>query len=116
MERKLDWSMMRKKAEVQDTLARNPSVSIAMLRLLRLTQFSTMHQTARTLRVFVSHTVSEQAWQTGGNAPEINVETGQGAPAWSLKIEGRLLEVEHQLSRCEPFTNANLPTASSCAG
>lgn len=26
MERKLDWNMMRKKVEVQDSLARNPSV------------------------------------------------------------------------------------------
>lgn len=26
MERKLDWTMMRKRAEVQDALARNPTV------------------------------------------------------------------------------------------
>lgn len=53
-------------------------------------------QTTRTLRVFVSHTVSGQPWQVGeaeGEGEGVNFETGQGIPAWSLKVEGRLLEV-----------------------
>ncbi|KAF7309650.1 SWI/SNF and RSC complex subunit [Mycena indigotica] len=81
MERKLDWTMMRKKAEIQDALARTPS-------------------TTRTLRIFLSHTVSGQAWQTTpdlNDAP--NFDTGEGIPAWSMKIEGRLLELPNQRMR-----------------
>ncbi|KAL1742058.1 hypothetical protein HDZ31DRAFT_44090 [Schizophyllum fasciatum] len=74
MERRLDWTMTRKKAEVQDALSRQVT-------------------TTRTLRIFLSHTVSGQPWQTGGMPPEnANFETGEGIPAWSLRIEGRLLE------------------------
>ena len=49
----------------------------------------------RTLRLFVSHTVSGQSWQAaeGGGGTEPSLETGQNIPAWALKIEGRLLEV-----------------------
>jgi len=49
-------------------------------------------QTTRTLRIFLSHTVSGQLWQTGGDVAA-NFETGEGIPAWAFKIEGRLLEV-----------------------
>ncbi|KAH7924416.1 SWI/SNF complex 60 kDa subunit [Leucogyrophana mollusca] len=85
MEKRLDWTMMRKKVEVQDALARNPT-------------------TTRMLRIFLSHTVSGQAWQVGesggdGGEAGVNFETGQGIPAWSLKIEGRLLEIPNQRSR-----------------
>ncbi|CAA7262676.1 unnamed protein product [Cyclocybe aegerita] len=81
MERKLDWTMMRKRAEVQDALGRTPT-------------------TIRTLRIFLSHTVSGQLWQTGGDIGTIaNFETGEGIPAWSFKIEGRLLEVPNQRNR-----------------
>ncbi|KAF4611499.1 hypothetical protein D9613_003669 [Agrocybe pediades] len=77
MERKLDWTMTRKKMEVQDALARTPT-------------------TTRTLRIFLSHTVSGQAWQ-GDVVPDF--ETGVGIPAWSFKIEGRLLEVPNHRHR-----------------
>ncbi|KAG5646924.1 hypothetical protein DXG03_002000 [Asterophora parasitica] len=77
MERKLDWTMMRKRAEIQDALARNPN-------------------TTRTLRIFMSHTVSGQLWQGDTSA---NFETGEGIPAWAFKIEGRLLELPNQRTR-----------------
>lgn len=81
MEKKLDWTMSRKKVEVQDALGRNPT-------------------TTRTLRLFLSHTVSGQLWQTGEAGVEgVNFETGQGIPAWSLKVEGRLLELPNQRAR-----------------
>jgi len=82
MERKLDWTMTRKKVEVQDALARNPT-------------------TTRTLRIFMSHTVSGQAWQTGaeGDVANVNFDTGEGIPAWSLKIEGRILEPPNQRAK-----------------
>ena len=54
------------------------------------TRFS---QTTRTLRLFLSHTVSGQLWQTGGDVGVPNFDTGEGIPAWAFKIEGRLLEV-----------------------
>lgn len=79
MERRLDWTMMRKKVEVQDALTRNPT-------------------TTRTLRIFLSHTVSGQLWQTGGDVVA-NFETGEGIPAWTFKIEGRMLELPNQRSR-----------------
>jgi hypothetical protein len=47
----------------------------------------------------LSHTVSGQVWQTGeteaaeGGDAGVNFETGQGIPAWAIKIDGRLLEV-----------------------
>ena len=64
-------------------------------------------QTTRTLRLFLSHTSSGQAWQSetsaSGTSDPPNFETGQGIPAWQLKIEGRLLEVSRiciSLSNC----------------
>ncbi|CAL1697797.1 unnamed protein product [Somion occarium] len=89
MERRLDWTMTRKRAEVQDALSRTMT-------------------TARTLRIFLSHTVSGQIWQQGGDssatpAPEsgsnINPETGEGIPAWQFKVEGRLLEIPNQRAK-----------------
>jgi len=81
MERKLDWNMMRKRVEVQDALSRTPT-------------------TSRTLRIFLNHTVVNQIWQTGAEAPvTANFETGEGIPAWTFRIEGRLLEVPNQRNR-----------------
>jgi len=84
MEKKLDWTIMRKKAEVQDALGRTASAT-------------------RTLRLFLSHTVSGQAWQSetsaSGTTDPPNFETGQGVPAWQLKIEGRLLEPPNQRAK-----------------
>ena len=104
MERKLDWTMMRKRVEVQDALGRIPSVRFFIVIyipiffyfctgiLIPLTSF--LSQTTRTLRIFLSHTVSSQQWQNVGEIPPAaNFETGEGIPAWAFKIEGRLLEV-----------------------
>ncbi|KAL6299811.1 SWI/SNF complex 60 kDa subunit [Sparassis latifolia] len=86
MERRLDWTMTRKRVEVQDTLGR-------------------VIATPRTLRIFLSHTVSGQTWQTvdgaglGGAEVKVNPETGEGIPAWSFRIEGRLLEIPNQRAK-----------------
>ncbi|TFK47128.1 SWI/SNF complex protein [Heliocybe sulcata] len=78
MEKRLDWTMTRKRVEVQDALGRPAT-------------------TTRTLRLFLSHTVSGQEWQKAeGATDDVNFDTGDGIPAWQLKIEGRLLEVPHQ--------------------
>ncbi|KAG1736394.1 uncharacterized protein EDB91DRAFT_1142248, partial [Suillus paluster] len=57
-DKSLDWMMNQKKVEVQDVLARNPT-------------------TTCTLRLFLSYTVSGQAWQTGKAAEGVNFKTGQ---------------------------------------
>lgn len=87
---------MRKKAEVQDALGRTASVRIKFISFLAMSNNYSV-QATRTLRLFLSHTSSGQAWQSespaSGTADPPNFETGQGIPAWQLKIEGRLLEV-----------------------
>lgn len=76
---------------------------------------SPARQTKRTLRIFMSHSVQNQAWQKeaglgkppgnelqadgtigsldGGNA---SFETGDGVPSWTFKIEGKLLQVTNR--------------------
>jgi len=89
MERRLDWTMTRKRVEVQDALQR-------------------ISPTTRTLRIFLSHTVSGQPWQQGMERgafsgaegdPKVNPETGEGIPAWQLRIDGRLLEIPNQRAK-----------------
>ncbi|CAE6486344.1 unnamed protein product [Rhizoctonia solani] len=74
-EKKLDWITQRKRIELQDGLQK-------------------VIKTRRTLRVFVSHTASNQAWQASENPAPPNFETGEGVPSWTLRIQGRLLEQE----------------------
>lgn len=51
-------------------------------------------QTKRTLRVFISNLASDQPSQLQSDADEDNVDLGTGgAPSWTLRIEGRLLDV-----------------------
>ncbi|ODN72925.1 hypothetical protein L202_08340 [Cryptococcus amylolentus CBS 6039] len=111
VEQKLDWTLMRKKAEVNDALGKPTRVK-------------------RALRVFVSNTAHDQDWQkeldaaAAGLAPtgeasasraegdkaekaegdvtmedpsapkkkEVDVSNGDGIAGWILKIEGRLLD------------------------
>ncbi|KAH8822733.1 SWI/SNF complex protein [Flagelloscypha sp. PMI_526] len=64
--------------EISDALSRPPS-------------------TTRTLRLFLSHTVSGQAWQTNSmdnDAEKPDFETGEGIAAWQFKLDGRLLEMQ----------------------
>ncbi|KAI0334313.1 SWI/SNF complex 60 kDa subunit [Cubamyces sp. BRFM 1775] len=83
MERKLDWTMTRKRVEVHDALQR-------------------IIPTTRTLRIFLSHTVSGQAWQregAEGEAAKPNLETGENIPAWQFRIDGRVLEIPNQRAK-----------------
>nr|ODN80287.1 hypothetical protein L203_05875 [Cryptococcus depauperatus CBS 7841] len=100
IEQKLDWTLMRKKAEVNDALGRPTRVK-------------------RTLRVFISNTAHDQTWQNELDATteadaennentfaregvaaeneaakrnEVDINTGKGIAGWTLKIEGRLLD------------------------
>lgn len=97
MEAKLDWTLLRKKAEINDALGRSTRIK-------------------RTLRVFLSNTAHDQAWQReekeGENKGEdasmadgekkdgeseekkdVDVNTGKGVAGWVLRIEGRMLDV-----------------------
>ncbi|TBU28428.1 SWI/SNF complex 60 kDa subunit [Dichomitus squalens] len=83
MERKLDWTMTRKRVEVHDALQR-------------------IIPATRTLRIFLSHTVSGQPWQregVEGDATKPNPETGENIPAWQLRIDGRMLELSNQRAK-----------------
>lgn len=61
---------MRKRLDIQEALGKPTKVR-------------------RTLRIFVSNTAADQASRPGDNF-EINDEN---APSWTLKVEGRLLDV-----------------------
>ncbi|KAJ7589538.1 hypothetical protein C8J56DRAFT_1076195 [Mycena floridula] len=69
------WTMTGKTVEIQDALAR-------------------IHTTTRTLRIFLSHTVSGQLWQVGVEGAEMTsiIEMGTNSPAWVFEVAGRLLE------------------------
>lgn len=94
IEQKLDWTLLRKKAEINDALGRSTRVK-------------------RTLRVFLSNTVHDQAWQVGEEKEkkegdvemtegtdekkdDVDLNTGKGVAGWVLRIEGRLLDVSAQ--------------------
>ncbi|KAI0742381.1 hypothetical protein C8Q80DRAFT_1187942, partial [Daedaleopsis nitida] len=80
MERKLDWTMTRKRVE-HDALQRIISAT-------------------RTLRIFLSHTVFGQACQREGPNPE----TGENIPAWQLRIDGLMLERQKERNPPQPPT------------
>lgn len=59
IEQKLDWTLLRKKAEINDALGRSTRVK-------------------RTLRVFLSNTVHNQPWQTGAGGAEKDGDVQMG--------------------------------------
>ncbi|ANB12390.1 Snf12p [Sugiyamaella lignohabitans] len=74
-ERRLDATISRKKMDLQDTIARSIMKT-------------------KTLRVFISSSVSDQPWQT---VPQLNENSfdfmdSQNTPLWNLRIEGRLVD------------------------
>nr|XP_018260323.1 uncharacterized protein I303_07241 [Kwoniella dejecticola CBS 10117]OBR82481.1 hypothetical protein I303_07241 [Kwoniella dejecticola CBS 10117] len=98
LEQKLDWTILRKKAEINDTFGKPTRVK-------------------RTLRVYISNTAHDQPWQKSESQAEANaasapnaesaenansseeknetgvdVNTGKGIAGWVMKIEGRLLD------------------------
>ncbi|TXT12853.1 hypothetical protein VHUM_01254 [Vanrija humicola] len=82
IEQKLDWTLLRKKAEINDALGRSTRIK-------------------RTLRVFLSNTVHDQPWQLAKkDASDVDVNTGKGVAGWVLRIEGRLLDTgNHRLDK-----------------
>ncbi|KAG9027673.1 SWI/SNF complex component snf12 [Tulasnella sp. JGI-2019a] len=78
MERSLDWTMSRKRMEIQEAFGKPMKVR-------------------RKLRIFLSHAMSGQVWQEPSlGATAADLETGQPIPAWTFRIEGRLLDASTQ--------------------
>ncbi|ORX37757.1 chromatin remodeling-related protein [Kockovaella imperatae] len=77
IEQNLDWTLLRKKAELNDALGRPTRIK-------------------RTLRVFVSNTAHDQPWQQelaqSAESDAANINAGKGIPGWVLRVEGRLLD------------------------
>lgn len=115
VEQKLDWTLLRKKAEINDTLGR--PVRVRPSCIVTFSGMDTDGQVKRTLRVFLSNTAHDQEWQKdhdqkektaaaaaaeaeGGVKPEdmkpqaqVDVNQGKGIPGWVLRVEGRLIDV-----------------------
>ncbi|KAE8225280.1 hypothetical protein CF319_g1951 [Tilletia indica] len=91
LERKLDWTISRKRAEIADSITKPVRIK-------------------RTLRIFISNTCANQPFQTtssktqsgadGADAAGASAPGADGcgssapvdAPSWTLRIQGRLLE------------------------
>lgn len=82
MEKSLDATCTRKKAELMDE-------STAMKKT-----------TWKNLRVRVSNTCQSQEWQEGsdeaGSSHRPDFESGKGIPSWTVNIEGKLVDVSFQ--------------------
>ena len=72
MEKKLDHAMARKRLEIQDSFSRNI-------------------KRQRTMRIWISNTVSNQLWQVSPDENSFTFER-EGEPTYQVKVEGRLLE------------------------
>lgn len=93
VERRLDAMMTRKRLDVLDNANRNSKVRfISLTRAVLLTA----PQRYKTLRIWISNTVEDQAWQGNG----LNVDAFDFTPSmeasYRVKIEGRLLEDEDE--------------------
>ncbi|WFD43527.1 non-specific serine/threonine protein kinase [Malassezia psittaci] len=86
MERKMDWTLARKRAELMESMGKPPKVK-------------------RTLRIFLSNTCANQPFQQQEKESNVNDALDNDAaseskqenhseevPSWTLKIEGRLLD------------------------
>ncbi|WFD34658.1 non-specific serine/threonine protein kinase [Malassezia cuniculi] len=112
-ERRLDWTLARKRAELMDGLSRPPRVK-------------------RTLRIFLSNTCANQPFQVEERAKKPQEEHDEddedekpangGAPApsstelpsWTLRIEGRLLDPSFR-SRAGAAMSAQATANRICA-
>ncbi|KAL1933487.1 hypothetical protein VTP01DRAFT_7577 [Rhizomucor pusillus] len=83
-EKKLDASIMRKRLEVQEALGKPFKVK-------------------RTLRIFISNTASDQTRYQQNQEDDNQYDLSNGnAPAWTLKIEGRLLDPPVPTKKAQP--------------
>ncbi|OHE91589.1 SWIB/MDM2 domain-containing protein [Colletotrichum orchidophilum] len=97
-ERRLDAAMTRKRLDIVETVGRNAKVSSQRLHdweppsLRATTPLSLALQHYKTLRIWISNTVEDQAWQGSGLSVDSFDFTPSAEPSYRVKIEGRLLE------------------------
>ena len=72
MEKRLDHVMARKRLEIQDSFSRNI-------------------KRQKTMRIWVSNTVTYQPWQANADENSFTFEQ-EGEPTYSVKVDGKLLE------------------------
>ncbi|CAG8517920.1 18231_t:CDS:10 [Acaulospora morrowiae] len=82
-ERRLDATIIRKKMEITESYSKPMKVK-------------------RTLRVFVSNTSSNQQPVQGEGDNELEYGDGSNIPAWTLRIEGRLLDAPNAPKNTRP--------------
>ncbi|OLN95318.1 SWI/SNF and RSC complexes subunit ssr3 [Colletotrichum chlorophyti] len=85
-ERRLDATMTRKRLDVVEAVGRNA-------------------KRYKTLRIWISNTVEDQAWQGNGLSVDSFDFTPSAEPSYRVKIEGRLLEDAEDESRDEHDQN-----------
>ncbi|CAG8466653.1 10824_t:CDS:10 [Acaulospora colombiana] len=85
-ERRLDATIIRKKMEITESHSKPMKVK-------------------RTLRVFVSNTSSNQQPVQGEGENELEYGDGSNIPAWTLKIEGRLLDAPNAPKTTRPYNH-----------
>ena len=74
IEKKLDYTMQRKRVDLNDSIARNV-------------------KRQKTMRVWISNTAKNQPWQASGDDDgTFNFSENSNEGTWRVKIEGRLLE------------------------
>ncbi|GKT86810.1 LOW QUALITY PROTEIN: SWI/SNF complex protein [Colletotrichum tofieldiae] len=87
-ERRLDATMTRKRLDIVETVGRNA-------------------KRYKTLRVWISNTVEDQAWQGSGLSVDSFDFTPSAEPSYRVKIEGRVLEDGQEDALEESSQNAD---------
>ncbi|KAK6226205.1 SWI/SNF complex protein (SWIB/MDM2 domain-containing protein) [Colletotrichum tabaci] len=96
-ERRLDATMTRKRLDIVETVGRNA-------------------KRYKTLRIWISNTVEDQAWQGSGLSVDSFDFTPSAEPSYKVKIEGRLLE-DGQEDGSEEYTqNSDHVVGGGAAG
>lgn len=89
LERKLDWTVARKRVEMAESVGVTGAGTAVPAR------------TRRKLKVRISNECSDQLWQQGEEEAvtknEVDFVTGEGVPSWVLRVEGQLMGVRLEL-------------------
>ncbi len=88
LEQRLDSTITRKKLDLQEVLSK--PLKVFPNRISWIT--ANKYQTTRTLRVFLSNYASDQYTQLSASNQIVNPGS---IPSWTLRVEGRLLDVRH---------------------
>jgi len=104
VEQKLDWTLLRKKAEINDALGRPVRVSyrldtpqpVLRIPLENLIPVLNSVQVKRNLRIFISNTTHDQTWQNElSNAEKANANPGSPSKQGDAKDQnGKEVEMD----------------------